>query len=116
MSYKDTEPDSPYMDLSKAVGGRNRLARVLLTLGLAVVAIRSFGNGKRLKGALAGAGAVAVGYRTTTSPPNLTKNLDIGTTSEDAELHCTICGQPIRLGEPRKPDTNNEIVHVACAE
>jgi hypothetical protein len=102
------------MELTKNVGGRNRLARTILAVGLAIVAIASLRKGKRLSGALAGVGALALGYDATTGGSELTETLGIGTTSEDVELRCASCGQPIRPGERRGPNENNEIVHESC--
>ncbi|WP_137283951.1 DUF2892 domain-containing protein [Halorussus salinisoli] len=104
------------MDLSKYVGGRSRLARRILAIALTVVAISSLRKGKRLSGILAGVGALALGYDATSESSELTETLGIDTTSEEADLHCAECGQPIRPGQRRGPNANDEIVHDDCAE
>jgi hypothetical protein len=102
------------MERNENVGGRNRLARALLAVGLGVVAISSLRKGKRLSGALAGAGALALGYGATTGSGERTQVFDIDATHEDEKLRCAICGDPIRPGQSRGPDANDEIVHEAC--
>lgn len=104
------------MELSKNVGDRNRFARTALAVALAVVAINSLRKGKRLSGAVAGVGALALGYSATTESGELTESFDIDAAGEDAELRCAVCGEPIRPGQRRGPDANNEIVHEACKE
>lgn len=102
------------MELSKNVGGRNRLARTVLAVVLTAVAISSLRKRKRLRGALAGVGALALGYDVTTGAGELKETFGIDATSEDAELRCASCGQPIRPGERRGPNEDNEIVHETC--
>lgn len=102
------------MELNKNVGDRNRVARILLTIALTLVAISSLRKGKRLSGVLAGAGALALGYNATTESGELKENLGIDTTGEDAALHCAACGEPIRPGQRRSPNENDEIVHDDC--
>jgi hypothetical protein len=46
-------------------GNRSRLVRVLLAVGLGILALRSLRGGKRLRGLLAGVGAVALGVSAT---------------------------------------------------
>ena len=104
------------MELRKNVGDRNRLVRTALTIALTVVAISSLRKGKRLSGLMAGAGAVALGYNATTESGELTESLGIDATGEDAELHCAVCGDPIRPGQRRKPNENAETAHEACIE
>jgi hypothetical protein len=104
------------MELRKNVGDRNRLARTALTSALTVIAIGSLRKGKRVSGALAGVGALALGYKATTEPGELEESLGIDATGEDAELRCAACGEPIRPGQRRGPNENNEIVHEACIE
>ncbi|NEU57988.1 DUF2892 domain-containing protein [Halorussus sp. MSC15.2] len=104
------------MEQSKSVSERSRLVRTILAAGLAVAAIRSLQRGKRLSGALAGVGALALGYGATAESGELSETLGIGETGEEAQLRCAVCGQPIRPGERRGPNENNEIVHETCME
>lgn len=100
------------MELSKYVGDRNRLVRTVLAVGLAVVAITSLLKGKRVRGALAGVGAVALASVERAGPGDLTEM--VGSTDDDVELRCAACGQPIRPGQLRGPNENDEIVHEDC--
>jgi hypothetical protein len=104
------------MGLRKNVGDRNRLARTALTIALTVVAISSLRKGKRLTGLMAGAGAVALGYNATNESGELTESLGIDATGEDAELRCAACDEPIRPGQRRRPNENDETAHEACIE
>lgn len=104
------------MDPNEAGGSRSKLVRAVLAAALAVVAIGSLRKGKRLSGMLAGAGALALGYNATAESGDLTETLDIGASDEDVELRCAVCGQPIRPGERRGPNENNETAHEACME
>ncbi|WP_435174922.1 YgaP family membrane protein [Halorussus sp. AFM4] len=115
------------MDLRDSVDSRGRLARTLLAAALAVVAIASLRKGKRATGALAGVGALALGYSSTTgadelaeTADELAETIDIESKreseSEDVELRCAICGEPIRPGQRRGPDENGETAHEACME
>ena len=102
------------MELRKNVGGRKRLARTALAVVLTAVAISSLRKRKRLRGVLAGAGALALGYDATSGPSELKEMVGIDSASEDVELRCASCGQPIRPGERRGPNEDNEIVHESC--
>lgn len=104
------------MELRKTVGNRGRVARTALAALLAVVAINSLRKGKRLSGALAGVGALALGYGATSGPSELPEAISIDAISEDDELRCAICGQPIRPGQRRGPNEHGETVHDACKE
>ena len=113
------------MELRKTVSNRKRLARRLSTAVLAAVAVRSLRDGKRVTGALAGAGAVALGLKAKSDSDELAEELDvdasIGDSAADADdessqLHCAACGEPIVPGQSRGPNENDEIVHDACAE
>jgi hypothetical protein len=104
------------MELRKNVGDRNRLVRTALTIALTVVAISSLRKGKRLSGLMAGAGAVALGYNATAESGELTESLGIDATGEDAELRCAACDEPIRPGQRRRPNENDQTVHEACIE
>ena len=102
------------MDLSKHVEDRTRLIRTILAVVLAAVAINALRTGKRLSGALAGAGAVALGYQSTIRSVDLEESLDIAPTGDGEEFLCAECGQPIVPGQARGPNADNEIVHRAC--
>ena len=54
------------MDTDPNVGGRERIGRFALAAVLTLAAIRSFRNGKRARGLLAGAGALVFGFTSTT--------------------------------------------------
>ena len=107
---------SVYMDLREAAGGRERLVRTLLAVGLTVVAASSLRKGRRLNGLLAGGGALLLGYTAATRPRELTEIIDVGATDEDAEFRCAVCGEPIVPGQSRGPNENNEIVHETCKD
>lgn len=102
------------MELRMNVGDRGRIARTILAAGLAVVAIRSLLKGKRLSGVVAGVGALALGYEARTGPGKLPEAISIEATSEDGQLRCAICGQPIVPGQRRGPNEHGETVHDAC--
>jgi len=106
------------MDLNEVGDSRGRIVRTLLAAGLAVVALGSLRKGKRLRGALAGAGALALGYAATSESGEVVETLDVrgGGDEEDVKLRCAACGQPIRPGELRRPNENDETVHDACLE
>lgn len=138
------------MDDTQNVGGRDRLARALLAVVLTVAALRWFRSGKRLRGLLASAGALAFGFNATTKYCGVNDTLDVDTTSGQATpeqtvdlesdesapvetqtdsgddaasrksrpsgaLTCAACGEPIRVGERRGPNEQDEIVHSGCA-
>ena len=114
------------MELRKTVSDRKGLVRRLSTAVLAVVAVRSLRRGKRVTGALAGAGALALGLKARSGSGDLTAGLDIDApigdsdadtdAEEEAQLHCAACGEPIVPGQSRGPNENDEIVHDDCAE
>lgn len=104
------------MRSSKSTDDRGQFARLLFTVALAAVAVRSLLKGERLKAGLASIGALALGYNTVTQLQTLEADFDIEPASEDGELHCSVCGEPIEPGQRRKPDTNGETVHEACLE
>jgi len=110
------------MDLRKTVDDRGGVARTLLTAALGFVAVRSLRNGKRTTGALAGAGAVAVGLTAKSDAGEPAEGLDIDASigdtdaTEENQLHCAACGEPIVPGQSRGPNENDEIVHDACVE
>jgi hypothetical protein len=106
------------MELKQNLGDRDRLTRTLLTVGLAVFALWSFRNGKRMRGVLAGLGAFALGYGASTDSGGVRERLadssDTEPTSGVGQLRCAICGDPIVAGQSRTPNENNEIVHETC--
>ncbi|MFB6140641.1 MAG: DUF2892 domain-containing protein [Halosimplex sp.] len=125
---------------------RSRLVRTLSAAGLALLSLRSFRTGKRLRGALAGLGAVALGYSATSGTGDVTDALETGPIDADVfdsdtvesgtddagahgdadahaeagadsdRLRCPVCGEPIVAGERRRPDENGETAHEACLE
>lgn len=104
------------MDLRKTIGKRSRLVRTVLAAVLTVVAASSLRKGKRLTGALAGVGALAVGYGAATESGELAGAVDIemGGEEEKAERRCAACGEPIVPGQRRGPNESGEIVHEDC--
>lgn len=138
------------MDTPENVGGRDRLIRAVLAVGLTGVAIGAFLSGKRKTSLLAGSGALGFGVTATTQYCGLNARLERDTTRTDVttdplaettagdtaddtdresatdlrgrrsrpsvSLSCAHCGDPIRLGESRGPNDDNEIIHTTCAE
>lgn len=70
------------MEVEQNVGGRDRLARALLTIVLTVVAIRALRTGKTGAGILATIGALGLGVNATTGFCGLNNALGIDTTDE----------------------------------
>lgn len=107
------------MELNETAEGRSGLARFLLAVGLMVVAIRSLRKQKRGVAAVAGVGAIVVGYTAkagsgeSVSDPAAAKRR-IEATNERGGVRCAVCGEPIVPGEGRGPNEDNEIVHDAC--
>lgn len=108
------------MDLPKNVRENDRLTSTVLALALSVFALLSLRRGQRLRGALAGLGAVAFGYRASTESGDGAEHSEAGLDTEPAvepeQERCAICGDPIVAGELRTPNENNDIVHEACQE
>jgi hypothetical protein len=130
------------MDETKNVGGRDRLVRMLLTVVLSIVAVRSLRRGKRLRGLLTGVGALGVGFTATTGYCGVNDALDVDTTASGDEveidldeadsesagtssdagtgqvrehyLNCAFCGEPIVAGQSRGPNNQGDIVHDEC--
>ncbi|USZ69401.1 DUF2892 domain-containing protein [Halorussus salilacus] len=109
------------MDPNEGTDDPDRLARILLATALAVVAAVWLRSGKRVRGALAGVGALAVGYGLATESGDLMETIDIegseeraGLSEEDGGLRCAACGEPIVPGQRRGPNENHEIVHEDC--
>jgi len=74
------------METSENVGGRDRLARAVLAIVLTIAAIRSLRNGKRLRGLLAGIGALAFGFNATTKYCGVNDALEIDTTGDEVTV------------------------------
>lgn len=122
------------MELPQTLRNRDRLVRTALTAGLSVFALSSLRNGKRLRGVLAGLGAIGLGYGASTDAGDGVVDAvdDVGdtadgvvdtgepsgtdATNEAVRLRCAACGEPIVVGQSRGPDENDEIVHGACLE
>jgi hypothetical protein len=108
------------MELSKKLRNDDRLTRTLLAVGLSVFALLSVRRGKRLRGVLAGLGAVALGYGAVTESGDVVEHFAeefaTGSTTEDEQRRCAICGDPIVAGQSRTPNENDETVHEACLE
>lgn len=106
------------MELPQNLRNRQWLIRIVLAAGLAVVALQSLRRGKRVRGALAGLGAVALGYSAVTESTDviehLAEEIDIEAASETTQMRCAICGDPIVPGQSRGPNENDETVHDAC--
>jgi hypothetical protein len=107
------------MELNETAESRSGLARLLLAVGLMVVAIRSLRKQKRLVAAVAGVGAIVIGYTAKvgsgqSTPDVATEMSRIETTSERGGLRCAVCGEPIVAGEGRGPNEDHEIVHDTC--
>jgi len=125
------------METKQNVGGRDRLVRLVLTVVLSIAAVRWLKSGKRIRGLLAGVGALGFGFNATTGYCGINEALKIDTTTDDAteigfgtddgsttsgsaadddhSLHCAACGEPIVPGESRGPNGEGDIVHDACA-
>jgi hypothetical protein len=108
------------MELLQTLRNRDRLVRTILTAGLAVFALSSLQNGKRLRGVLAGLGALGLGYSVWSDADDsgvvTGELLDTDPTNEAEQLRCVACGEPIVAGQSRRPNENNETVHEACLE
>jgi len=73
------------MDTTQNVGGRDRLVRLVLTVVLSIVAVRWLKRGKRLRGLLAGGGALGLGFTATTKYCGVNDALGINTAEETAD-------------------------------
>lgn len=115
------------MELRSILRGRTRLASAVLAALLALVSIRSMQKGRRFRGVLAGAGALALGMSAragsdetgdSTSPERAepaAPETASDVSESSAGLTCAICGDPIRPGQRRGPNENDVIVHDKCA-
>jgi hypothetical protein len=125
-------------------GGRDRLVQFLLTVVLSIAAVRWLRGGKRVRGLLAGVGALGLGFNATTGYCSVDDALDIDATevpdisvdepaadvdgpapetraesddapdAESATLHCDVCGEAIVPGQRRGPTEDGEIAHADC--
>ena len=114
------------MAFPKFITQREGLVRTVSTVALAGIAIRSVIKGKRLRGLLAAGGAVAVGVAGSTLDPTpleleredeSTSEASVTeSTSEAGGMQCSVCDEPIVVGESRRPNEVDEIVHQACLD
>lgn len=108
------------MELTQEIRDRHWLVRFVPAAGLLVLALWSLRRGKRVRGVVAGLGAVALGYRVMNNPGDAVEHTetdyDRTAVSEPAQLRCAICGDPIVTGESRRPNENDETVHEGCLE
>ncbi|MFC6757407.1 MULTISPECIES: YgaP family membrane protein [Haloarcula] len=74
------------MDDTQNVGGRDRLVRFLLAAGLSIAAVRWLQSGKRVRGALAGVGALVFGFNATTGYCGVNDALDVDTTGDGVSI------------------------------
>lgn len=74
------------MDDTKNVGGRDRLGRFLLAAVLSIAAVRWLRSGKRVRGLVAGIGALGFGFNATTGYCGANDALDIDTTGESDDV------------------------------
>ena len=105
------------MELLKPIKQHAGTVRIVSTLALAVIAVRSFLTGKRVRGLLAAGGAIAVGATASTLEPTEIEIESGGeSTTETSGMQCPICGDPIVPGQSRRPNEADEIVHEDCLE
>jgi len=101
---------------------RSPLARTLIAVGLGAFALWSLRKGNRLRGLLAGAGAVALGYSASTDADTSVdqvpdaEDLDTEPAEDDTHRRCATCGDPIVTGQSRVPNENDDTVHETCLE
>ena len=74
------------MDDKQNVGGRDRLGRFLLAAVLSIAAVRWLRSGKRVRGLVAGVGALGFGFNATTGYCGANDALDIDTTAESDDV------------------------------
>lgn len=106
------------MELTKRLRDNDRRTYTALAAGLSIFALLSLRRGKRLRGVLAGVGAVALGYSASIEPGDAVEHvaaeLDTGSTTGDEHRRCAACGDVIVVGQPRVPNEDDETVHEAC--
>jgi hypothetical protein len=73
------------MDTERNVGGRDRLARFGLAAVLSIVSVKWLRSGKRLRGLLAGIGALGFGFNATTGYCGCNDALGIDTTGGEGD-------------------------------
>jgi hypothetical protein len=74
------------MDDKKNVGGRDRLTRFGLTVVLSILAVRWLQAGKRLRGLLAGVGALGFGFNATTGYCGVNDAIGVDTTGGNDDV------------------------------
>jgi len=74
------------MDDKQNVGGRDRLVRFLMAAGLSIVAVRWLQSGKRVRGLVAGVGALVFGFNATTGYCGVNDALDVDTTGDGVSI------------------------------
>ncbi|WP_299335920.1 YgaP family membrane protein [Haloplanus sp.] len=67
---------------AKNVGGRDRLVRAVLAVGLTIVAVQALRTGRRTLGLITGLGALGAGFNATTGVCGINAVLGIDTTDE----------------------------------
>lgn len=103
------------MELPKRIKQHEGTVRIVSTLALATIAVRSFVNGNRVRGLLAAGGAVAVGATTSTLKPTALEIEQVGeSTTETGGMQCAVCDDPIVPGQSRRPNAVDETVHETC--
>lgn len=101
---------------------RTRLVSTIIAVVLALIAIRSVRRGNRLRGLLAGAGALGAGYAAATRTGSDAAEIEVEDdrrstpATDEATLRCAACGDAIRTGQRRRPNENYETVHESCAD
>ncbi|MBV0924719.1 DUF2892 domain-containing protein [Halomicroarcula limicola] len=97
------------MDLNENVGGRDRLARAALAVVLTVAAVRSLRNGKRLRGLLAGIGALVFGFNATSGYCGVNDVLGRDTAGGESEDEETV----VSISESDEGDASSDEESIA---
>ncbi|MFC7076419.1 DUF2892 domain-containing protein [Haloarcula halophila] len=112
---------------TETAGDRSRLVRVLLAVGLGILALRSLRGGKRLRGVLTGVGAVALGvsaagnsgpaveplHETDDTDFETDASVDVGTDSSDTATASDDTDETIAVVAD---DTAGSLTCVECGE
>lgn len=114
------------MESDKTVDDNTRLARILLAAALALVTAASYRK-NRLVSVLAGIGAAGIGYTVVAKPEaeqsasqteveveSTTAATETATSDANDGMRCAACSEPIVVGQSRRPNTENRIVHESC--
>jgi hypothetical protein len=112
------------MDSDRNVGGRDRLVRAVLAVVLSIVAVRWLKGGKKVRGLLAGIGAVGFGFNATTGYCGVNDTLDIDTTTDegtdfDSETDTTTdrtAPATSTAAADTEPTTNRRMTCAACGD